>query len=195
MTRKCSGTIVADRGTVWGMPARDTTTYPRCAHCRQPQYPADLVAHQSGCTSPSSRRGRPRKYPVGHRPAYHQSSLGWGGARRGERWQWQRATTVMIQRGVTRDDMSTDIHRLSTDGEIGKAEMIPVAYVRALLQISRRTMWRWQTRYQVASVRRRYPDGTQSATRYFLRCDVKRLLDLVYSQPQVRYYRPPKSHK
>lgn len=195
------------------MPVRNPIIFPCCAVCRQPQYPELLPAHQALCTASPPGAGRPRKYPYGYRADYRPpSDHSWGGARRGKRWEWQRTTTAMRRQASgtsmphplghespIRDDLSTDVHRLSTgvciSGESDKGEMIPVAYVRALLKIDRRTMWRWQARYQISSVRRSYPDGSRSQSRYFLTADLQRLLHLVYSQPQVRYYRPPKTSK
>lgn len=67
----------------------------------------------------------------------------------------------------------------------------PVMYVRALLKINRRTMWRYQARYNIPSYRRLHPNGSRSLVRYFLASDLRRLLSYVNTHTHTRSSRLP----
>lgn len=181
-----------------GMPVRDPINFPRCPRCQQPQYPELLDCHVALCgDAPYTGAGRPRKYPRGYKADYRPPALhGWGGARRGERWEWVRTAGAM-RRGIpmghiTQQQAGHICHSGGNDPQVvgqrcpsggcGREEMIPVAYVRALFGINRRTLHRWLMRYQIPTVRRRYPSGSLSCRRYLLITDLQHLLHLVYNR-------------
>lgn len=171
--------------------------YPRCTVCHVPQYPHKLVGHQAYCTTPPrTGPGRPRKYPIGHVPhpytyhlyAKHKHPHSHGGARRGEAWEWARITVGAQRQGVAKKSQQvghesprvtksvTQVTKSVSEWEGELEEAYPLAYVCAVLQINRRTLWRWCKAHQIHPVRRRYRDGHYSLMRFILRSDLHRLI-------------------
>lgn len=117
----------------------DPAQYPRCPRCLQPQYQAGYAAHLAGCTGDGLRhRGRPRKYPQGHKIGMryrgrYKGRYGHGGARRGEAWEWEKLQEAIKTIGKA-DAMARQDRK--------EGEKYPVAYVCLALQISRSTLLR-----------------------------------------------------
>jgi hypothetical protein len=162
------------------MPVRNPIVFPRCARCRVPQYPELLGCHEALCQAePYKGAGKPRKYPIGYKADYRPPAIhGWGGARRGERWEWERVGGAVER--VGRTDRGRDARHPCVGRErLKDEEYYPIPYVCGVLQKHRRTVRRYLHSYQIPYVIRSHHTGMMA---YISRSNLVRLLDIVVNR-------------